>query len=198
VRAGGVPRLEELRLHHGTVWRWNRAVYDPAGGGHVRLELRALPSGPTLADMLANAAFLLGATLALADEVAWMLPAFPFEYAHRNFYRAAQDGLAAELLWPDRAAPSPRPVAADVLAQALVPLARRALVRAGVDEDEAREHLAVIEARIANGQTGARWQRAVFSRLAERGARDAALPALLARYRREAETGRPVHAWSAP
>jgi hypothetical protein len=112
VRAGGVPRLEELRLHHGTVWRWNRAVYDPAGGGHLRIELRALPSGPTLPDMLANAAFLLGLTLALREDVEWMLPAFPFEHAHRNFYRAAQHGLDATLLWPVPDAPSPQPIRA--------------------------------------------------------------------------------------
>ncbi|RIK89650.1 MAG: glutamate--cysteine ligase, partial [Proteobacteria bacterium] len=136
-RDGGVPRLEELRLHHGTVWRWNRAVYDPADGGHLRIELRALPSGPTLADMLANAAFALGATLALADDVDWMLPAFPFEYAHRNFYRAAQHGLGAELLWPERSAPSPRPLLARELAAALLPRARHALVSAGVDDAEA-------------------------------------------------------------
>jgi hypothetical protein len=42
---GGVPALDELRLHQGTVWRWNRAIYDPAGAGHLRIELRALPLG---------------------------------------------------------------------------------------------------------------------------------------------------------
>jgi hypothetical protein len=43
---GDPPRLDELRLHHGTVWRWNRAIYDPAAGGHLRIEMRALPAGP--------------------------------------------------------------------------------------------------------------------------------------------------------
>jgi hypothetical protein len=60
------PLLNELRLHHGTVWRWNRAVYDPTAGGHLRIEMRALPAGPTVIDMLANAAFLIGLTLSLA------------------------------------------------------------------------------------------------------------------------------------
>src|SRR6266511_3889270 len=57
---GQAPPLQELRLHQGTVWRWNRAVYDPASGGHLRIEMRALPSGPTVTDMLANAALLVG------------------------------------------------------------------------------------------------------------------------------------------
>ena len=60
------PPLEELRLHQGTVWRWNRAVYDPASGGHLRIEMRALPAGPTVVDMLANAALLVGLSLWLA------------------------------------------------------------------------------------------------------------------------------------
>jgi hypothetical protein len=44
VASGGVPTLFPRRLHQGTIWQWNRAVYDPAGGGHVRVEMRALRS----------------------------------------------------------------------------------------------------------------------------------------------------------
>src|SRR6266487_36056 len=62
------PPLDELRLHQGTVWRWNRAIYDPASGGHLRIEMRALPAGPTVIDMLANAAFLTGLSLWLAGQ----------------------------------------------------------------------------------------------------------------------------------
>jgi hypothetical protein len=193
---GGVPRLDELRLHHGTVWRWNRAVYDPAGGGHLRIEMRALPSGPSLPDMLANAAFLLGATLALADHVDWMLPGLPFEHAHRNFYRAAQHGLAAELLWPERSAPSPRPMPAADLVSALLPVARHGLVRAGVDDAEAERWLGVIAARLASRQTGARWQRAMLDRFERSAPRDEALAALVERSLAEAATDRPVHEWS--
>jgi hypothetical protein len=50
------------------VWRWNRAIYDPASGGHLRIEMRALPAGPTVIDMLANAAFLIGLSLWLAEQ----------------------------------------------------------------------------------------------------------------------------------
>jgi hypothetical protein len=110
VEDGRVPALDELRLHQGTVWRWNRAIYDPAGGGHLRIELRALPSGPTVTDMLANAAFLLGLTLALAGDAATLVRRFAFQQAHHNFYRAAQFGLGAELAWPtgpDWTAPGP-------------------------------------------------------------------------------------------
>ena len=196
VRDGGLPRLEELRLHQGTVWRWNRAIYDPAEGGHLRIELRALPSGPTVADMLGNAAFLLGLTLALEPEIAWMLPALPFEHAHRNFYRAAQLGLAAPLLWPSLKVPSPVPVEARGLLPGLVEQARAGLVRAGVEDAEAGRWLRVVAERVASGRTGAQWQRRTLASLERGSDREEALRALVARYRSEAATGRPVHEWS--
>lgn len=64
----GTGWLRELRLHQGTVWRWNRAIYDPASGGHLRIEMRALPAGPTVIDMMATSAFLIGLSLWLAGQ----------------------------------------------------------------------------------------------------------------------------------
>ena len=82
---GQAPALEELRLHQGTVWRWNRAVYDPASGGHLRIEMRALPAGPTVIDMLANAAFLIGLSLWLARQDERWTYVLSFERAEHNF-----------------------------------------------------------------------------------------------------------------
>ncbi len=197
VRAGGIPQLAELRLHHGTTWRWNRAVYDPARGGHLRIELRALPAGPSVIDMAANAAFLIGATLGLADEE-WMLPAMPFELARRNFYRAARHGLEAELLWPSPQAPSPRPMPAAEVVARLIPVARRGLGRAGVDDDEAGALLDVMGERVAAEVTGARWQRAALAALEERMMRGTALAATLDAYIEAQFSGLPVHRWPIP
>ncbi|MEZ0285833.1 MAG: glutamate--cysteine ligase, partial [Thermoleophilia bacterium] len=197
VRAGGVPQLAELRLHHGTTWRWNRPVYDPAGGGHLRIELRALPAGPSVIDMAANAAFLIGATLGLADEE-WMIPAMPFELARRNFYRAARDGLGAELLWPARQAPSPRPMPAAEVVERLIPVARRGLDRAGVDADEAGALLDVMGERVTAEVTGARWQRAALAAIEERMMRGTALAATLDAYIEAQFSGLPVHRWPIP
>ena len=67
--AGEAPRLQELRLHNGTVYRWNRPVYDVVDGRpHLRVENRVLPAGPTVVDVLANAAFYYGALTMLAAE----------------------------------------------------------------------------------------------------------------------------------
>jgi len=118
VRDGGTPALDELRLHHGTVWPWNRAVYDPTNGGHLRIELRALPAGPSAIDMTANAAFLIGLTLALSGEGDRLVNALTFGQCRRNFYEAARRGLDADLLWPSPHPPSPRLVpAARLIAQ---------------------------------------------------------------------------------
>lgn len=194
VDAGGVPALAELRLHHGTVWYWNRAVFDPSGDGHLRIELRALPAGPTNADMLANAAMLLGLTLDLARDVGALLPAFPFACAERNFFRAARDGLAAELLWPRDPSSSPEPVAAKTLLPALIARARRGLADAGVDADEIARHLDVFAARVDSGQTGARWlRRALAAAAPVHGPRAANVA--VNRYLDHAATNAPVHTW---
>ena len=193
-RAGDPPRLDELRLHQGTVWRWNRAIYDPAAGGHLRIEMRALPAGPTVTDMLANAAFLIGLTLWLAGQDQRWTYGLPFERADHGFYRAAQYGLAAELTWPS-GPHQVRTVTAAALVPELLPAARHGLVGAGVAEAEADRLLGVIGARVATGQTGAAWQRAALA-AAERGrSREQALTVMLDRYLACAATGQPVHTW---
>jgi gamma-glutamyl:cysteine ligase YbdK (ATP-grasp superfamily) len=191
----GVPSLRELRLHQSTIWRWTRAVYDPAGGGHVRIEMRAFPAGPTVPDMLANAAFLLGLTLALAPDADRLVTALTFGQARWNFYAAARHGLDANLLWPVSVPPSPEMTPAPALVRALLPVARDGLAANGVDAAEAEATLAPIAGRLASGRTGARWQRRALAALGRRHGRDEALRRLLARYLALSATGTPVHAW---
>jgi len=190
----GGPALDELRLHQGTVWRWNRAIYDPAAGGHLRIEMRALPAGPTVTDMLANAAFLIGLTLWLSGQDDRWTYALPFERAQHGFYRAAQFGLAAELSWPaggDRV----RTVAAADLVAGLLPAARQGLLGAGVDAAEADRLLGVIGARVASGQTGAAWQRTALAAAGYGRSREQALAVMLDQYLACAAAGQPVHTW---
>jgi gamma-glutamyl:cysteine ligase YbdK (ATP-grasp superfamily) len=195
VRAGGVPRLDELRLHQGTVWRWNRAIYDAANGGHLRVEMRALPAGPTVTDMVANAGFLIGLTLALSAELPALLPGFTFGHARRNFYEAARHGLDAELVWADGPGQRVHLVHARELAQKLVPVAERGLIAAGVAPDEAARWLEIIARRIASGQTGAVWQRHAFAQHRQQYSANDAVHRLLEDYLAAVESGRPVHEW---
>ncbi len=196
VRDGGVPELGELRLHQGTIWQWNRAVYDPSAGGHVRVEFRALPAGPTPVDMAATAAFMLGLTIDLREDIDALLPAFPFRYAEHNFYRAAQRGLDARLLWPSAGPPSPveRPVVP--LIQELLPRAESGLARLGVEADERQRYLGVIQARLDSMTTGARWLRRSLLRLDQGRSRHDALERLTHDYLDRVKSRRPVHEWA--
>jgi hypothetical protein len=197
-REGRVPQLAELRLHQGTVWPWNRAVYDSADGGHLRIELRALPAGPTVADMVANAAFLVGLTVALAPIADEMMSGFTFGHALRNFYQAARFGLGAELLWPSAPNRMARPVEPAALIEELLPLAREGLLSMGVDADEADRWLPIVAERVRTGRTGARFQREVFDELMVSMPVEGASRSLLERYQAESESGRPVHVWPLP
>jgi gamma-glutamyl:cysteine ligase YbdK (ATP-grasp superfamily) len=194
--AGGqAPALDELRLHQGTVWRWNRAIYDPASGGHLRIEMRALPAGPTVIDMLANAAFLIGLSLWLAGQDQQWTYALPFERADHGFYRAAQRGLSARLSWPAGHRGQIRTLAAAKLVTELVPAARHGLLQAGVAAAQADGLLEIISARAASGQTGAVWQRATLAAAKRRHDPERALAVMLNHYLQWAETGLPVHTW---
>lgn len=195
---GGTPDLSELRLHHGTVWRWNRAVLAVGDDPHLRIEMRALPAGPTLTDMRANVALLVGLTLALAPQAGWMARSLPFALARRNFYEAARAGLDAILLWPSSEAPSPRPWAAPELIASLLPVARIGLVGCGADPQEADDLLSVIAARVEARATGSAWQRAALAALERRMARPQALAALTEAYLERSADGAPVHEWSVP
>ncbi|MEU4406138.1 glutamate--cysteine ligase [Streptosporangium sp. NPDC023963] len=182
---GGVPELAELRLHQGTVWQWNRPVYDPGDGGHLRVEMRALPAGPSAPDMAANSAFLLGLTAALAVRP---VEEFPFAGAYRNFYRAAIHGLDAPMSWPGLSEEMP----AERLALDLLPVAEAGLDRMGVDPEETRWALDIVRERVTRRRTGAIWQREA---LAREGGDQAAAARVVSRYRELSLAGEPVHTW---
>ncbi|MEV1248301.1 glutamate--cysteine ligase [Nonomuraea sp. NPDC049750] len=175
--------VPELRLHQGTIWHWNRPVYDPSDGGHLRIEMRALPAGPSCADMAANTAFLIGLTMSQAERD---LTEYAFAEAYQNFYRAAMHGLDAKLSWPGRDGDF---AAADLVLE-LLPEAREGLLAAGVAPSDADGALDVIRQRTRLRRTGAAWQRetlAEFGGDAER---------LVRRYHELALSGQPVHTWS--
>jgi len=194
VRAGRTPALAELRLHCGTLWPWNRPVYDPADGGHLRIELRALPAGPSAADMMANAAFALGLARGLRERIDDWLPGIPFAIAESNFYRAAEHGLDAALLWPDARGALVRRNAAAIACE-LLPLAARGLRLLGVHAAEAERFLGIMATRLERRTSGAAWQLAQLARLEARHGRSRALALLVGRYARHALDNIPVAEW---
>jgi gamma-glutamyl:cysteine ligase YbdK (ATP-grasp superfamily) len=198
VEAGRTPELKEIRLHQGTVWHWNRPVYDAVDGGHVRIELRALPSGPTTADMLANAAFLVGVSLGLAPHMDEVRTGFEFDAAQRNLYRAARLGLEAPLEWPAGLCGTGGETSARVLLPKLAPFAREGLRGAGVTDDDSGGLIDCVLERVDRGQTGAAWQRARLADLAPDRPDMEALTRMLEDYVERSDTGEPVHTWDLP
>jgi len=196
VAAGGIPQLAELRLHHGTIWQWNRAVYDAADGGHLRVELRALPSGPTPVDLTATSAFLAGLVVGMRDEMHWVRPSFPFQYAEYNFYRAAQRGLDARVLWPTRRPVSPVERNLKELCRELLPVAEAGLAELGVDADDVARYLGVVRERLRAETTGARWLRRGLDRYEGSRSRTDALAALTNDYVDRVTSRQPVHEWA--
>lgn len=191
----GVPKLSELRLQQSSVWLWNRPVYDDAEGGHLRIEMRALPAGPTAVDMVANAALLIGLTEGARDRINQLLPGLPFHLAEYNFYRAAQHGLEAKLVWPsDRQSGCQERRLMDVLEE-LLPVAREGLRRIGISGAEIDHYLAVIEQRLDSGQTGAVWQAQTLTRLEREHSRHRALHLMLERLVGHGHSNRPVGEW---
>lgn len=193
--AGRIPSLAELRLHQSTVWLWNRPIYDDADGGHLRIEMRALPAGPTPVDMVANAAFLIGAAEGIRPQLASLLPAIPFHIAEYNFYRAAQHGLDARLVWPETDQSGYQEQAiTDVIAR-MIPVARAGLAAIGIEADESDHYLGVIEERLALRQSGAIWQRRKLAQLRESLSEQTALHAMLETFMEHASANLPVARW---
>lgn len=195
---GGLPALRELRLHQGTVWSWNRAIYDPAEGGHLRVELRALPAGPTVTDMLANIAFQIGVAFSVAQEDPAWKDTVAFEEVHGDFYRAAQSGLAAQLGWPRALGGPDERIPARALIERLLPVAQSGLDRAGVDREDAAPLLACFARRAQTANTGAAWQLRNLARAEAMRPRDEALVWMLERYLERSEAGEAVDAWDDP
>ncbi|MVO88235.1 glutamate--cysteine ligase [Streptomyces sp. p1417] len=197
--AGGVPQLGELTLHNGTVYRWNRPVYGIADGvPHLRVENRVLPAGPTVTDVIANAAFYYGVVRALAEEARPVWSRLPFEAAARNFDTACRHGIEARLEWPRRGryGGTAQVAAVDLVRDELLPLAAAGLDAWGVEPADRDLYLGVIEERCRRRVNGASWQTATYHRALERGLeRDAALAATTRRYSELMHAGEPVHTW---
>lgn len=195
LRSGLIPGLREIRLHQGTVWQWNRPVYDAHNGGHVRMELRALPSGPTIEDILANTAFLVGLSLGLSAAMKEVQESFDFERAHNNFYRAAQEGLDAKLEWPIALGGSDHPITVRELFPRLEEFAREGLRIGGVDPSETDPLLETVSRRVEVGQTGSVWQRKKLAALARGKPSSETLAQMFRDYSANSASGQPVHRW---
>lgn len=196
LEAGRTPQLAELRLHNGTIYRWNRPVYDVAAGRpHLRVENRVLPAGPTVVDMLANAAFYYGVLRTLSEQDRQVWARMDFAAAQRNFTEAARRGMLARLYWPGLDMISGQ----ELVLGELLPMAYQGLDGWGVAADIRDRLLGVIEGRARAGQNGSTWQVSTVRALERRGHdRPSALAEMLRLYCEHMHAGEPVHGWDLP
>jgi hypothetical protein len=193
---GRAPELGELTLHNGTIYRWNRPVYAVVDGlPHLRVENRVLPAGPTVTDIMANAAFYYGLVRVLAEAERPVWTRMSFAAAADNLAEGARHGIDARLYWPGL---GEVPVTELVLRR-LLPMAADGLQRWKVDARDADRLLGVIEQRCLTCRTGASWQaESVHALSGGRGAdRPEALRLMTQGYIDRMHTNEPSHSWPA-
>jgi CBS domain-containing protein len=189
---GETPQLKALCLHNSTVYRWNRACYGITNGkAHLRIENRVLPSGPTVVDQVANAAFWFGLIIALSDEHDDIASRMTFEDATINFHAAGRMGLASELAWLD----GETLPAQELILERLIPLAHAGLGSRGVDSTDIDRYLGVLERRILSKQTGSQWLVDSLKAMKDDGTVGERLNAVVAGTVERQRKGRPVSEW---
>ena len=192
LEAGRAPKLQALQLYNGTVYRWNRACYGVTDGKPtLRIENRILPSGPTVIDEMANAAFWFGLTMGLSNACPDIRRVMDFDDAMGNFVAAARLGLAAQFVWLD----GRRVSACELICDELLPLAREGLREAGIVAEDIARYLDVIEERVTSRRTGAHWQLHSLLTMRPKATRAERLSAVVAATVNRQKEGAPVHTW---
>ncbi len=178
--------MAHLRLHNGTLWRWNRPLLGFENGEpFLRIEQRVVPAGPTIIDSFANAAFYYGLTHALCNMEKAPESIMDFPQARDNFYACAQYGLDAHIVWLD----GQKHPAQSLLQNVLLPLAKEGLTDLGIYNKDISKYLSIINSRVRTGCNGASWQRAFVAKYGND------MKALLTAYMKNQHTGIPVHEW---
>ena len=183
-----IERLSPLRLHNGTIWRWNRPIigFNDSGVPHLRLEHRVTSAGPTVLDTVANIALFVGMIEHFVSMKDNLEDQISFEQVRDNFYLAAKEGLDAEISWLGGEKLSIK----ELLLRDLIPSAKKALLSKGVDEQDVVSFLdEVITPRVSTGQTGAIWQKKAFRELGEN------FQSLVREYVERQQSGEAVHKW---
>jgi CBS domain-containing protein len=192
LRKGKAPELKALRLHNGTVYRWNRACYGVVDGvPHLRIENRALPAGPSVVDEVGSAAFYFGLMSGLAEQIEDIRKEMDFDDAKHNFFSAARYGLDARLTWLDgRTLEAPK-----LLLDRLLPLAREGLEAQNIDAGDIDRYLGVVEERVKRHITGAQWAIQSLAAMPVDGPRDARSRALTHTMLEHQEAGDALYTW---
>ncbi len=189
---GGIPKLMALQVHNGTVYRWNRPCYGVSNGKpHLRIENRIFPSGPTVTDEIANAAFWLGLLNGMDDVYPDISKQLDFDDARMNFIAASKLGLDTKFKWIREKSYS----AVELINKELLPIAKKGLQRANVYDGDITSYLDIIEERTEAAQTGSYWMVKSYNSLMKNVSREQALTAVTNAMIKNQKKGEPVHKW---
>ena len=189
---GELPQLKALRLHNGTIYRWNRPCFGVTNGkAHLRIENRVMPAGPSVVDEVANGAFWFGMMAELGARGFEADKRMDFDAAGSNFYTAAREGLVSPFSWLGGKDVAAVPLVLDKL----LPIAESGLRRQKVDEADIKRLLGVVDARVRSTRTGARWQLLSWNALKDKGTPGEKANALVAATVKRQLTRRPVAEW---
>ncbi len=192
---GEIPKLSALRLHNGTVWRWNRPCYGILDGRpHLRVENRVLPSGPSIIDEVSNSAFFFGLMAALPDEYGPIHKILDFDHVKTNFLAAARHGLSGTLHWVGDTTYTAR----SLVLEHLLPLAREGLKKMGIENGERDRYIGTVEERARSGQTGSQWVLKSLTDMGNRGTPLMRSQAITRGMIHGQNAGLPVHQWGPP
>ncbi|MFV2060953.1 MAG: glutamate--cysteine ligase [Gammaproteobacteria bacterium] len=180
--------LKHLRLHNGTIWRWNRPLigFDEYNKPHLRLEHRVIAAGPSVIDTVSNMAFFYGALIGLVESSLNFSDLIDFGTARDNFYKAAQFGLDASVVSFDSQTRNVK----TVLLETLLPMAKIGLEKCQVASSDITEYLGIIEQRLILSTNGSQWQRTYQDK------HQCDMHKLTKAYYERQQSGDPVHSWT--
>lgn len=196
IQAGKVPRLRALNVHNSTVYRWNRPCFGISDNGqpHLRIENRVFPSGPTIVDEMANAAFWLGLMVALGQKYTDIREQITFPDVRDNFLKAAKYGIDSKFTWMGNEKIS----ACDLVLEHLIPLSRQGLEQQKIAPADIDKYLTIIAERAKRHTNGARWLLRTYTKFRKETTKDEAISALTQAIEKNQRNGQPVHEWTIP
>jgi CBS domain-containing protein/gamma-glutamylcysteine synthetase len=196
IKAGKTPNLRSLQVHNSTVYRWNRPCYGISENGkpHLRIENRVLPSGPTVLDEVANAAFWLGCMVSMKDDIGDIRTRMSFEDVSDNFSKAAKFGIDSKFTWMYDQKIS----VVELVKEELIPRAKEGLKMRNIHPDDISRYMDVIESRAKEHMNGARWALRSYTKLKKETTEDEALTVLTYAMSTNQKLGIPVHEWKMP
>jgi hypothetical protein len=182
-----INEIKHLRLHNGTIWRWNRPLigFDENQTPHLRIEHRVCASAPSIIDNIANIAFFYGLVHYYATTDKPPEYSMPFADAKNNFYRAAQLGLKHKTRWFNHNIDTIQ----KIILEKLLIEAETGLYKLGINQQESNCYLSIIKQRVEQNKTGSQWQLNFLNTHQDNRT------LLTLNYLKNQKTGRPVHEW---